>query len=180
MFEQHSYNAALRLRLAELLRRHGWSQRELGRRAQVDQSTLSSFLARENGMRPATVAKVADALGMSPWILTARVRCRHCLDIAPVGYSCNRCGMCAPLPPSQAARQVPGKAAAPAVRRAAPRPAAAPPKPPKAPRPVAAARQSQAAVLLPRDDDRARLAKLERYLSAAGVLLLEEEEASRG
>lgn len=56
----------LKLRLAELRKRRGWSQAELGRRAGVAASVISRAERGETDLTLSTLEKFAKALGVSP------------------------------------------------------------------------------------------------------------------
>ena len=56
----------LKLRLAELRKRRGWSQAELGRRAGVNSSVVSRAERGETDLSLSTLEKLAKALGVNP------------------------------------------------------------------------------------------------------------------
>ncbi len=61
----------LKLRLAAVRRRRGWSQAELGRRAGVRSSVISRAERGETSLTLATLEKLAHALGVRPRSLIA-------------------------------------------------------------------------------------------------------------
>ncbi len=56
----------LKLRLAMVRKRRGWSQAELGRRAGVAASVISRAERGETDLTLSTLEKLARALGVSP------------------------------------------------------------------------------------------------------------------
>jgi transcriptional regulator with XRE-family HTH domain len=77
-------------RLATARARHGWSQRELGERAQVSPFILSRIEAGTRGCILLTAVRLAFAAGISlDGLLDS---CRHCGGSPPAGFSCSCSG----------------------------------------------------------------------------------------
>jgi transcriptional regulator with XRE-family HTH domain len=71
--------------------KHGWSARELGRRAGLSDVTIGSIEAG-GGTRLGCAVVICAALGVSLDAMTGPAACDRCDGMPTAGYRCRECG----------------------------------------------------------------------------------------